>query len=119
MASGNGYVMKKEPADVVMTAIRRVLAGGGYVSDRVASKLVVQIGDPGAAQRDQGASVSRLSDRELEVLDLIGQGVGPSEMARRLGVSVKTIETHRERIKQKLGFTTGAQLMKFAFDRVL
>lgn len=113
-AGAKGYIMKKEAMDKVMTAIRRVLAGEVYVSEKMASRMVRKLVDP----KDSAVSspIETLSDREFEVFRLIAQGIGPTEIAQRLQVSVKTIETHREHIKEKLGFKTGTELTRFCLQ---
>jgi DNA-binding NarL/FixJ family response regulator len=114
-AGALGYVMKKEATDRMMTGIRRVLAGELCVSERMAARMVKKLVSPeDAASGD--SPVSQLSEREFEVFRLIAQGVGPSEMARRLSVSVKTVETHRERIKEKLGLKSRAELTRFSLQ---
>jgi DNA-binding NarL/FixJ family response regulator len=111
-AGAMGYIMKKEAMDKVMTAIRRVLAGEVYVSEKTATRMVRKLVDPSDA-RGEAPGLSALSDREFEVFRFIARGVGPSEIAQKLGVSVKTVETHREHIKEKLGLKTGAELTRF------
>lgn len=113
-ARANGYIMKQEAPEKVLVAIRRVLGGGIYLSDRMANKLLQQyvgnvpvIGQPRFAE---------LSDRELEVFRLIGDGLGTREIADRLGVSVKTIEAHQAHIKDKLGYRTGRELVQQAIS---
>ena len=110
-AGAKGYIMKKEAMDLVMNAIRQLLAGETYVSTKMASKMVNKlVGGAGKATSD----LERLSDREFEVFSFIAKGVGPSEIATRLGVSVKTVETHREHIKSKLKLKTAADLTRYA-----
>ena len=111
-AGARGYVMKKEAMDKVMTAIRRVLDGEIYVSEKMADRMVRKLVH--AEQPEEKTGLEALSDREFEVFRFIAQGVGPTEIARRLDVSVKTIETHREHIKEKLGLKTGAELIRFS-----
>lgn len=113
-AGARGYIMKKEAMDKVLIAIRRVLAGEIYLSEKAASRMVHKFIHPTGAQINP--SPEALSDREFEVFSLIAQGVGPTEMAKRLKVSVKTVETHREHIKKKLGLTSGAELIRFALQ---
>lgn len=110
-AGARAYVMKQDLATTVLDAIRRVRKGSLYVSDAVASQMLNRFakGDKPESQ----SPVSGLSDRELEVLNLIGAGVGTREIATRLGVGGKTIETHRRHLKAKLHFETNAQLVQF------
>jgi len=116
-AGARGYVTKQAPSETVVTAIRRVLSGAIYVSDAMAtllmSKLVDGTGSPAAAP---GAppDLSRLSDREFEVFRMMGKGIGPKEIAARLGLSVKTIETYQDHLKRKLGATNGRDLLRLA-----
>jgi DNA-binding NarL/FixJ family response regulator len=113
-AGARGYVMKSEAMDTVRTAIHRVLAGEIYVSEKMVSRMLHKL----ATQRvpDQVSSVNALSDREFQVFSQIAEGVGPTEIARKLNVSVKTIETHREHIKDKLGLKSGSELTRFAMQ---
>jgi len=114
-AGAKGYIMKKEAMDKLLTAIRRVLAGELYVSDAMAAKLVNKLINPAAA-KDAPNGVESLSEREFQVFRLIADGIGPSEIAQRLSLSVKTVETHREHVKEKLGLKTGAELTRFCLQ---
>jgi DNA-binding NarL/FixJ family response regulator len=111
-AGAKGYIMKKEAMDKVMTAIRKILSGDVYISDKMASRMVRKLVDP--AEATGATPMEKLTDREFEVFSLIAQGIGPSQIAQRLSVSVKTIETHREHIKEKLGLKSGTELTRFA-----
>jgi DNA-binding NarL/FixJ family response regulator len=115
-AGAKGYVMKQQAMEHVLGAIRKVVAGGVYVSPAFAERLVFKAiqGSGG----DIGSPVDKLSDRELEVLQLFGQGKSTREVAEALRISVKTIETHRAHIKEKLGFKDARELMKFASEWV-
>lgn len=111
-AGAKGYIMKLEATEKVITAIRKVLSGQVYVSNGVAARMVGKFVGGGP---DVGASeIDRLSDRELEVFCLIGQGHGTSEIAERLHLSVKTIETYRAHIKEKLNLASAAELLQYA-----
>ena len=112
-AGARGYVMKHEATDNVVLAIHRVLDGGIYVSDRLAARLLqaMTTGKPAPG----AGSVELLSNRELEVFQLIGQGLATRQIAERLGVSVKTVETYREHIKTKLHLENAAELARQAF----
>jgi DNA-binding NarL/FixJ family response regulator len=115
-AGARGYVMKTEALTHVLVAMRKVLAGDIYVSPRFSERLVfkaIQSLDGG-----MGSPVDRLSDRELEVLQLLGKGFGTREIANELHLSVKTIETHRAHIKEKLGFKDASEMVRFAIDWV-
>jgi len=111
-AGASGYLMKEAATDEVLTALRRVLDGGIYLSDAMASRLLAQLvrGVPA----DGGSPVDRLSDRELEVFGFIGRGLGTGEIAGRLHLSPRTIETYRAHIKQKLNLADAAELLQHA-----
>ena len=113
-AGAKGYVMKAEATENVVTAIRKILSGQIYVSDKMAAKMVRKLvgGSP-----DVGASaIERLSDRELEVFRMIGQGFGTRQIAERLHLSIKTIETYREHIKEKLNLADASELLQYAIQ---
>lgn len=115
-AGARGYVMKQAPTAELMQAIRDVLAGGLWLSQAMRTRLVhkhLHSGAPGA--RD---GVDSLSDRELEVFDLIGQGLNTRRIAARLHLSVSTVETHRAHIKDKLGLATSTELVYRAVEWV-
>jgi DNA-binding NarL/FixJ family response regulator len=114
-AGAKGYIMKKEATEKLLTAIRRVLDGQMYVSEAMAAKLVSKLVNPAVAKSAE-PSVDALSEREFQVFRLIADGIGPSEIAQRLSVSVKTIETHREHIKEKLGLKSGAELTRYSLQ---
>jgi DNA-binding NarL/FixJ family response regulator len=109
-AGGRGYIMKQEGGKKIMEAIRRVIGGHTYVSDKMASLIV----DIFSGRRSEATPVEKLSDREFEVFQLIGVGQSTKEIADRLHVSVKTVEVHRVNIKQKLGLHTAPELIRFA-----
>jgi DNA-binding NarL/FixJ family response regulator len=107
-AGANGYVTKEEASAKVMTAIRQVLAGEIYLDARFMKRVVKQIlVKPG---NNSKPSVERLTDRELAVFELIGEGRTTREIGIRLRVTVATIETYRARIKEKLGLENAGQL---------
>ena len=113
-AGAKGYVMKERATEEVLTAIRTVLRGGIYVSPRIAAlALDKMIGDqPGKNQHN----LHHLSDRELQVLQLLGAGLSNRKVAAKLFLSVKTVESHRENIKHKLGIASAAELVRYATD---
>jgi len=111
-AGARGYVMKGDETDEVLEAIRKVRKGEVYVSEHLHSVLVQRAADPGP--NAPSSAVESLSDRELEVFELVGSGQPTREIAKQLTVSVKTIETHRHRIKEKLGLSTGTQMVRYA-----
>lgn len=111
-AGAKGYVTKQEAPEKVMTAIRRVLAGELYVSEKVAARLVKAA--TGSHQAGGESPLDRLSDRELQVFRLIAGGMTVREIADKLFLSVKTIETHREHIKEKLNLRSSSELLRYA-----
>lgn len=115
-AGALAYVMKQEAPDKVMLAIRRILNGDIYVSEKVGVQMLHQIVNGGASPN--GSPIDRLSDRELEVTQLVGEGKTTREIAAFLNVSVKTIESHRANIKEKLGLKNGPELIKFCVQWV-
>ncbi len=115
-AGAKGYVMKHQPMDDVLDALRKVIAGGIYVSPQFSERLVFR--SIQGSDGDLGAPVDALSDRELEVLQHFGHGKSTREVAEMLHLSVKTIETHRSHIKEKLGFKDAESLVNFAVEWV-
>lgn len=116
-AGAKGYVMKQQALENILDAVRKVTSGGIYVSPQFSERLVFK-----AVQNhdtDLGLPVDKLSDRELEVLQFMGKGQGTREIADKLHLSIKTIETHRTHIKEKLGFKTADEMTKFAMEWVL
>jgi DNA-binding NarL/FixJ family response regulator len=112
LAGAMGYVMKHEASESVVHAIRRILGGDIYVSDRIMGNILNNYrNNPETVNR---SPVHRLTDREIEIFELIGHGHSSGEIASRLNVSVKTIGTHKERIKQKLSLKHGCELVKFS-----
>lgn len=113
-ARARGYIMKQEAVDKVLVAIRKVLKGEIFVSDRITTKMVETLISGDA----KGAStpLDLLSNRELTVFRLIGQGFKTSQIADKLHLSVKTIESYRSHIKEKLRLSTGNDLMKYAIQ---
>ncbi len=114
-AGANGYIMKQAAADQLLTALRRVLAGGVYVSEDLGASMVERLA--GSDGKQDSNPFERLSNRELQVMNLIGRGQTTREVAENLNLSVKTVESHRQRIKKKLNLQTSAQLVHFAVSR--
>ncbi len=114
-AGASGYVLKDEFAHVIIRAIRQVLSGKTFLSEEVAQRL---LNEKIAGAGKPGPAIGRLSDRELEVLRLIGQGVETRIIAARLFVSIKTVETYRQRIKEKLNLAGNTELVKCAIEWV-
>jgi len=115
-AGAKGYIMKAEATEKVITAIRKILNGEIYVSDKMAAKMVRQL--VGGRTEISTSPVERLSDRELEVFHLIGKGYGTRQISERLHLSMKTIETYRAHIKEKLNLANAAELLQYAIQWV-
>lgn len=111
-AGAHGYIMKEEATSQVLTALRKVLEGDVYVSDRIVGRLLRRM--VGASRRPAG--IDGLSDRELEVFQWIGRGLTVSDIAERLQVSPKTVETYRAHIKDKLNLQSSAEVMRLAIQ---
>lgn len=113
-AGARGYLNKQEATRKVIAALRQILAGEIYVSEKMASSILHKVA---GGQKPGGASPTDvLTDRELEVFQLLGQGMGVRQIAESLFVSVKTVEAHREHIKQKLNFKSSSELLRYAFQ---
>lgn len=108
-SGAGGYVMKQEATQQVIAALRSVLDGRMFVSPAVTERLLNTLARPTSSRPNY--SVDRLTNRELEVFRLIGTGVTSAEIANNLHISRKTVETHRTRIKEKLGAATAAELV--------
>jgi DNA-binding NarL/FixJ family response regulator len=113
-AGARGYVMKEAAAEHLVGAIRRVLSGAIYLSDTMSSRMLESMAGAGRA----AAPIDRLTDRELEILELIGRGTATKHIATRLNISARTVEAHRAHIKEKLSITDGAALVKYAVQWV-
>jgi DNA-binding NarL/FixJ family response regulator len=111
-AGAQGYVMKEEALENVIVAIREVLAGRPYLSRDMSAKLITNFADGNV----QASPTDKLSDRELEILELIGKGRDVREIARALHISGKTVETHRAHIKEKLNLKNARQVARFAVE---
>ena len=112
-AGANGYIMKQEATERVLVALRRILNGEIYVSDRIANKLLKHfITGSGAVQ----SSIADLSDRELEVFRLIGKGHGTRQIAEELHISIKTVESYQAHIKEKLSLRSARELIQHAMQ---
>ncbi|MDP1799510.1 MAG: response regulator transcription factor [Planctomycetaceae bacterium] len=113
----SGYVNKQECEATLLLAIRTVLAGRRYVSDEILQRLINQaIGDTGSPSGDP---VERLTNRELEIFRLIGQGITPAAIADQLHISPHTVDSHREKMRHKLSLENGRELMQRAMRWVL
>jgi DNA-binding NarL/FixJ family response regulator len=116
-AGASGYLTKQEASKKVVDAVRRVLRGGIYVSDKLAAALVRKVA--GGNNEKGGDLVDALTDREREVFQLLGEGLTVREVSERLSITPKTVEAHREHIKQKLNFKTSSELLRFAIQYTL
>ena len=117
-AGAMGYIMKQEATDHIVEAIRQVLGGNIYVSERMTTRMLHRlVGD----KREAGAvsPLETLSDREMEVLHLLGQGLSTRQIAEQLFLSVKTVETYLEHLKTKLGLESGRELIRYAMRHSL
>lgn len=111
-AGGRGYIMKEEGGKKIIEAIRRVLSGQIYVSEKLNARLLEVLSGRGS---EAGRSnLGNLSDREFEIFQLIGKGSSTNEIAEHLHLSPKTVEVHRANIKQKLALKSGADLVRYA-----
>ena len=111
-AGASGYVMKHEATSVIVRAVRTVAGNGIYVSDAVSVSLLQRWASSGAPR--DGSPLDTLSNRELHVLELIGRGLGTRTIAEMLHISVKTVESYRARLKEKMNLGSGIELMQFA-----
>lgn len=111
-AGARGYVMKIEASDTIVEAIRRALKGGIYVSDEINDRLLMSMATGGSLASQ--SPMELLSDRELEVFELTGNGLSTRDIAERLHLSIKTVESYRARIKTKLNLDSAAELMQHA-----
>jgi len=114
-AGARGYVMKEEAADHLVTAIHKVISGGLYVSETLNARMLEQVT---GMSRSKATGMDALTDRELEILALIGKGVATKVIAAQLSISARTVEAHRAHIKEKLGITDGAALVRYAVQWV-
>jgi len=114
-AGARGYINKQEAQDRIIHAIRQVLGGKVYLSQNMTERLLNGLVDANNGRRD----IDSLSNRELQVFELIGQGVSTSQMAEQLNLSTKTIETHQAHIKKKLGLGSAHELTQRAIRWVM
>ena len=114
-AGARGYINKQEAQDSIIQAIRQVLSGKVYLSQQMTDRLLSGMVDANNERRD----IDALSNRELQVFELIGRGVSASQMADQLSLSVKTIETHQAHIKKKLGLGSAHELNQRAIRWVM
>ena len=115
-AGARGYIMKQEALERVLVAIRRILAGEIFVSDKITTNMLEKLVSVDGTATN--SAVGLLSNRELTVFRMIGQGIKTSQIAEKLHLSVKTIESYRSHIKEKLKLTDGTDLLKYAIQWV-
>jgi DNA-binding NarL/FixJ family response regulator len=115
-AGAHGYIMKRESGEELISAMRRVLNGEIYVSKRFNEILLQKVS--GAGRKVRQFSIDLLTEREMEVLQRVGQGLGTRQIAEELGISMKTVEAHKEHIRAKLGLSTNAELVQHAIHLV-
>ena len=114
-AGARGYVMKSEPTQSVAEAIRAAAQGEIYLNRRAASRILQKVAGGGRGRAEETApGLEELTDREMAVFQMLGQGRPTEEIAERLNLSRKTVETYRRRAKEKLGFETVTELLQFA-----
>lgn len=115
-AGAKGYVMKEEAPAAILTAIRKVSNGEIYLSDKMAARILSNLaGGPSGKKK---LPIEHLTDRELEIVELVGRGFGASKIAEKLHLSVKTVETHFAHIKEKLQIENAGKLRRFAIGWV-
>jgi len=108
-AGAKGYIMKFEPSETLTKAVRKILNGGIYVSDSLNEKLLMNAMH--GKKEGSVSSIDILSDRELEVFELMGKGKSSSEIADQLHLASKTVETYRSRIKEKMDFKNSTEMI--------
>ena len=113
-AGANGYIMKQEATEKVLVAVRRILNGEIYVSDRIANKMLKHYITGSGTLRV--SSIAGLSARELEVFRLIGEGHGTRQISKELHLSIKTVESYQAHIKEKLSLSSARELMQHAIE---
>lgn len=116
-AGAKGFVSMRESSEKIVEAIRKLLAGDIYISNNIAMMMLRKF--VGGGSPEERSPVERLSDRELEIFHLIGQGLGTRAIAEELHLSVKTIESYRALIKEKLGLKNASALIQYAVRWVL
>jgi len=115
-AGASGYISKQEPPGTIIGALRQVLAGKVYLSSRMSDRLLHRMSDGETLEK---SPIESLSDRELEVFEMIGAGRATKQIAQSLGLSTKTIDTYRENIKAKMNLRNSSELSRHATQWVL
>jgi DNA-binding NarL/FixJ family response regulator len=113
-AGASGYIMKQEATEKVLVALRRILSGEIYVSEKIANSMLQHY--VRGATPSEASSVSELTDRELEVFRLIGEGHGTRQIAEALHLSIKTVESYQAHIKEKLSLRSARELVQHAVE---
>ena len=114
-AGAKGYIMKNDLTDNIVKAIRNILSGNLYLSDTITSRLLNQIVNEEEKKNDE-MEIKKLSDREFEVFQYISNGIKTSDIAKDINISVKTVEAHKLRIKNKLSLKSSTELNKYAIE---
>jgi DNA-binding NarL/FixJ family response regulator len=113
-AGARGYITKQEATRNILIAIRRILDGHIYLNERVATQILARIASQGTQPSTNLHPTDILADRELQVFELTGRGLNGREIAERLHIAVKTVETYRARIREKLNLKDGSELLQLA-----
>jgi DNA-binding NarL/FixJ family response regulator len=113
-AGASGYIMKQATSEQFLLSIRRILDGGIYVSESVGNNMIQKFATGGS--NISSNPIDRLSNRELQILHMIGKGMSTWETAHAFNLSIKTVESHRQCIKRKLNLSTGTQLVQYAVN---
>jgi DNA-binding NarL/FixJ family response regulator len=113
-AGARGYITKQDATANILQAIRHVVSGEIYLNSKAASNMVSKLASNAPAEK--GLGVDRLADRELQVFKLIGNGLATRDIAADLGIDVKTVETYRARIKEKLNLKNASELLQLAIS---
>ncbi|SFK78006.1 two component transcriptional regulator, LuxR family [Paenibacillus sp. 1_12] len=116
-AGASGYILKTAPHDELLTAIRSVAAGNAYLYPTATKRLMIEYVD--RLRDGEGSSIETLSDRETEVVSLVAKGYSNKEVAEQLVISVKTVESHKANVMEKLGLKTRPELVKYAMKKGL
>jgi DNA-binding NarL/FixJ family response regulator len=111
-AGARGYVMKHEAETNIINALRRILDGSIYLSPAMTNRLLRKVSDHGNATPPSG--IATLSDRELQIFEMLGHGLRPNKIAKELGIGIKTVETHVGRIRAKLGLRHAHEVLREA-----
>lgn len=115
-AGARGYIMKMQAGEQIVTAVRKILNGGIFLSDNMSSKMLM--GMASAREQNELSPYERLSDRELDVFRMIGRGKATKEIAEKLFVSTKTVDSYKARIKEKLNIGSSSNLLQEAVQWV-